>query len=180
MHVLLQHNGTDNTAICFVGDELGIKMSILCFHKLHALFIKERDRYVNKSSAKNKCVKGREYIESCVEEFQSYIYLDSLSDEWKEKLKKYIKKNFEHYDDYSKAGGVLARFTLKVNEALKTVKAEELTEDFLKSLQPPNLDDCMKKIERNQEGYMVIKLQSKWNHGLFVTLFLLFQLYFKT
>ncbi len=168
-HVLLQQNGKQNTVVVIMGDELGVKMSLLCFHKLHALFVKERDRYINslprQTKSKNKTIKGREYIEECVEEFKSYVYLYPLPEAWGEMLKTYIKKNFLHEDEYYKAARVLAGFTLNVMEAMKTVKAEEFTEEFIQKLRPSNLDSCMEMVEQNQDSYIAIKLASKWHYN---------------
>jgi hypothetical protein len=168
-HVLLQQNGTQNTSVVIVGDELGVKMSMLCFYKLHALFVKERARYIDslphQTKSKNKTIKGREYIEECVEEFKSYVYLYPLPEAWGQMLKTYIKKNFLHEDEYYKAARVLARFTLNVMEAMKTVKAEEFTEEFIQKLRPSNLDSCTEMVEQNQDSYIAIKLASKWRYN---------------
>lgn len=41
---------------------------------------------------------------------------------------------------------------------METIKAEDITEELLKSLQPANLDECTEKVERGQNEYLVIKL----------------------
>lgn len=70
-----------------------------------------------------------------------------------------------HEDEYYKAARVLARFTLNVMEAMKTVKAEEFTEKFIQKLRPSNLDSCTEMVEQNQDSYIAIKLASKWRYN---------------
>ena len=100
MHVMLQQSSTGNSAICFVGDELGVKMSVLCFYKLCSLFFKERERYMSSlpinTKTKNKITKGRDYIEECVDEFKTFFDLYPAPEDLKKRIKRYNKKNFQH------------------------------------------------------------------------------------
>ncbi len=170
-HATLQRNGVDNMAICFVGDELGTRISFLCFSKLRTLFVNEQERYITllprDMKKENKILEGIEYMGECANQFRSAICIYPLKEEWENRLERYIKENFYHFEDYMKAADILLRFTVKAAKAIDKMKEKSLknglTLEFIQKVlpaKPDNYDFYEQIINRYKNEYMIVELEN--------------------
>jgi len=83
-----------------------------------------------------------------------------------QKLKKYIKKNFYHYEDYMEVARVIAAHTSetikKIDKIMKSSDENELSIELVKQAfdKPDKNDFYDKKFQQYQNKYLVIELEN--------------------